>query len=119
MVRGTVKGSNQGLSKPVNMGGVEKYYMILNGTVAFIIVFAGFPHLIAAVSVPQFIIFHFIGRAIYKSDPYFFAVFKRYRRYDSDRTSYLPAQSSVYSKGFIFVPRSVSVKGMKSITVEE
>ena len=93
-VRGTIKKTNLGLSKPTSTGGVEKTYLILNATFCAIVVFAAFPHWPVFLAIPSFFVFHVIGRAINKSDPYFFEVAKWYRRYSTSTTKYLFAQKS-------------------------
>ena len=114
-VRGNIKSFNLGLSKPTSLGGVEKTYMTLNMTFCIIVAFTAFPHWPMLLTIPFFIIFHIIGRAINKRDPFFFEVLKWYRRYSNDSTKYLFAQRSVMSKGFPFIPRSIKIKGIKNI----
>ena len=117
MIQGTVKTANLSLTKPISFGGVERELMIVNLCFTSSLIFVSKFSWMIIVGIAFGIIFHLFAKWFYRLDPHMVKVYQRYRRYSTATTRYLFAQKSILSRGFKFYPRSISVKGMKNITV--
>ena len=66
-------------------------------------------HIYAITAIPSFIFFHFVFKALNKSDPYAREVLKANSRFFLSRhCHYLTAQKSVKAKEFQKTPRSIN-----------